>query len=288
MTHPGANRVYIHRGQTGGNRHDPQQDRGPVRCREPRRAAGASSVSSMFCPIIAIELQRSDLPSGDDVLLQVREDMYDILGIAFDEAGVGWLDCVCECRGDVVIIAVPPHVSPEVLLDQLVTRLRAGLRRHNRLSSEIAQIRLRMAVHVGLCYFSPTGITGCTLTWLTELLAAPAFVRKFAEASTDLGLVASEYLYDELIRHGPGLIEPAAYELIKVPGDRTHACAWVHFPARPTRPVRPAPGHVPSDAQEVALQGSPGRRIRRQSSVPSQVTTTLCDSPPESVNVIVS
>jgi hypothetical protein len=234
-------------------------------------------------------MQQPDRPAGDDILLQVRQKMYELLEAAFDEAGVGWMDCACEGRGDVVVIAVPPEIPPEVLLDELINRLRAGLRLHNKLSSEVARIRLRMAVHVGHCTFSAMGMTGYALSWLTALLDAPAFVREFAEALTDLGLVASDYLYDELIQHGPGLIDPTAYDHIAVPGTRTQGSAWVHFPAPlpgPSRQVRrpapdPMPAATPAGAQEVALCGSrnrgdgrpaPGDRHSRD---PAQVTETV-------------
>jgi hypothetical protein len=279
----GAPTAYVHRGHPGGGRQELLQGwgRSQPRCSEPpRRVAGVPQLRSLFCPVIAIGMQQPDGPAGDDVLLQVRQKMYELLAAAFDEAGVGWMDCAHEGRGDVVVIAVPPEVPPEVLLDELVTRLRAGLRLHNKLSSEIARIRLRMAVHVGHCTFSATGMTGYALSWLTALLDAPAFVREFTAALTDLGLVASDYLYDELIQHGPGLIDPAAYDPIAVPGTRTQGAAWVHFPARPPRPPRPVrpapdpmPAATPAGAPDMSLceRRNDGSGVRRRTIVRAEI-----------------
>jgi hypothetical protein len=188
----------------------------------------------VFCPIVFIELApTTGLPTGDDVLLQVRQNMYRIVETAFNEAGADWAECRHEGRGDAIIIAVPPYVPAELLLDQLLTCLRAGLRLHNRLSSEIAQIRLMMAVTVGRVAFALTGMAGLALNRLSDLLGAAAFVSEFAESSADLGLVTSEYLYDELIQYGPGLIDPTMYHPIKVPTAHGHTCAWVSFPPQP-------------------------------------------------------
>jgi hypothetical protein len=218
---------------------------------QPRPPVGPPSVGSMFCPIIVVALPPAGEPLGDDVLLQVRENMYRLLAAAFDDAGIGWADSRHEGRGDLVVIAVPPSVRAEVLLDDLVLRLRAGLRRHNKLASDIAQVRLRMGVHVGQLTFSPTGMSGTALTRLTDMVEAPAFVRAFTESAVEFGLVASDYMYDEVIRYEPGLIEAAAYDQIKVPTGHAHECAWAHFPSRPARPMRSAPSPS-SRAREVA------------------------------------
>lgn len=195
---------------------------------EPRQTIGVPDVSSMFCPIVAVGLLPAGQPFGDDVLMHIRMSAYRMLEVAFVNEGVCWKKC--ETRGDVVLFAIHPDISAEVLLGQLVTRLRAGLRQYNRVSNDIAQFRLRMGLHVGRVSFSPVGMIGFALTRLTDLLDAPAFLREFADSSADLGLVASDYLYDELIQYGLGLIDPANFRPIKVPTREAQTCAWVHFP----------------------------------------------------------
>jgi hypothetical protein len=212
----------------------------PSRGRGSGQFTGVARAESTFCPIVVIDSVPSGQPVDDEVQLQIRQNMYRILETAFDEAGVSWAECRHEGRGDVVIIAVPPYVPAELLLDQLVTRLRAGLRLHNKMSSEIAQIRFMMAVTIGRINFAGTGMTGVALTRLADLLEAAAFVREFAETSADLGLVTSDFLYDELIQYGPGLIDPDTYRPIKVPTGQGHTNAWVYFPPQPTPRLRAA------------------------------------------------
>ncbi len=44
-----------------------------------------------------------------------------------------------------------------------------------------------------------------------RLLEAPALKQEFAASSALLAVVVSDYLYENVIRHGHGLIDPAAY-----------------------------------------------------------------------------
>jgi hypothetical protein len=188
--------------------------------------------TTLLCPVVAVGLAISGQDAaGDEVRMYVRTAMYRILEKAFDEAGVGWADCHHEGRGDAVFVAIPPTTPAQVLLDQLVICLCSGLRLYNKMSSELARIRFRMAVHVGQVSFSYTGMTGFVLTRLSDLLDAPEFVSQFAETTAEFGLVASDYLYDEVIQYGPGLIEPTIYQPIKVPSGQAHACGWTYFPA---------------------------------------------------------
>lgn len=208
----------------------------------------------IFCPIVVIRMAPPSVPVGDEVLADVREALAGIVKEAFRAAGVPWTSCHAEWRGEQVVIAIPPDVPAEMLLDDLVAPLRAGVRRHNRLSSEMAKIRLRMAVHVGRVVFSRLGITGVAVGRTMAFLDAPAFVREFDRHSVELGLVTSDYLFEEVIRYGPGLIEPAAYEEIKVLTGQEQMCAWMYFPGRSPNPLRSAP-----DARDVALSRSHGR-----------------------------
>jgi hypothetical protein len=201
-------------------------------------------------PIVVIRMAPPSVPVGDEVLADIRETLAGIVEGAFGSAGVLWGSCHAEWRGELVVITVPTDVPADRLLDDLVARLRAGVRRHNRLSSEMAKIRLRMAVHVGRVVFTRLGISSVAVNRMMAFLEAPAFVREFDELSAELGLVASDYLFEEYIRYGSGLIEPAAYEEIKVPTGHEQVCAWMHFPGRSARPLRPA-----ADARDVALSG---------------------------------
>lgn len=207
----------------------------------PARRRGVTTLlagRSLQCSILAFDIVGfGDRRRDDDVQLYVRASLYRVLEKAFDAVDVPWRACHREDRGDGVLVVVPALVSTEPLISPLADRLRAGLRRHNKLSSEAAQIRLRMALHTGHVHFDPYGVTGQTLVHAFRLLEAPAFKAAFAATRCELGFVVSDRVYDDVIRHGPGLIDPDVYDAIGVSLKETEARAWVYFPPGSVRPA---------------------------------------------------
>jgi hypothetical protein len=200
---------------------------------------------SLQCAVVAFDIADfGDRRRDDDVQLYVRAGLYRILEEAFEDAGVPWRECHREDRGDGVLIVVPALVATEALISPLTERVRVGLRRHNKLSSEPAQIRLRMALHTGHVHFDAYGVAGRTLVHAFRLLEAPTFKTAFAATGRELGCVISDRLYDDVIRHGPGLIDPDLYEAISVSVKETETRAWVHFPPGAVRPALNAWPHM--------------------------------------------
>ncbi|MDN3353062.1 hypothetical protein [Actinomadura sp. DC4] len=197
------------------------------------------------CAVLAFDVVGfGDRRRDDDVQLYVRDALYRIIERAFGSVGAPWRACHREDRGDGVLVVVPAHISTELLISPLAERVRAGLRRHNKLSSEAAQIRLRMALHAGHVHFDAYGVAGQTLVHAFRLLEAPAFKSAFAATPCELGFVVSDRLYEDVIRHGPGLIDPDLYDAISVSLKETEARAWVHFPPGTVRPALNAWPHA--------------------------------------------
>jgi len=208
--------------------------RGPT---TPERLAGRP----LQCSVLAFDIVGfGDRRRDDDIQLYVRAALYRVLAKAFDAAGVPWRACHHEDRGDGVLVVVPALVSTEPLVSPLADRVRVGLRRHNKVSSDAARIRLRMALHTGHVCFDEYGVAGQTVVHAFRLLEAPAFKTAFAATRCELGFVVSDRLYDDVIRHGSGLIDPDLYDAINVSLKETEARAWVYFPPGAVRPARNA------------------------------------------------
>lgn len=206
-----------------------------------RRRGGTTTLPagrSLQCSVLAFDIvEFGDRRRDDDVQLHVRAALYRLLQTAFDAVGVPWRACHREDRGDGVLIVVPALISTEPLVSPLADFVRAGLRRHNKLSSEAAQIRLRMVLHAGHVSFDPYGVVGQTLVHAFRLLDAPAFKAALAATRCELGFVVSDRVYDDVIRHGPGLIDPDLYDAISVSLKETEVRAWVYFPPGSVRPA---------------------------------------------------
>lgn len=175
----------------------------------------------------------------------VREALYRMVRDSCGSVGVGWTDCHQEDRGDGMFVIVDPAVSVEKLLEPLVSRLRAALRQHNKMSSEMARIRLRMAIHDGYISIDDNGASGVALNHLFRLLEAPAFKKAFADESRNFALIVSERLYTEVIEFDPGLIESAAFIPTHVILKETDSRAWIWVPA--PQDSRALPTVLPAD-----------------------------------------
>jgi len=188
----------------------------------------------VHCAMLAVDI--ASFGSRDPgTQRHLRGSLYRIVEDACGAAGLPWPICHHEDRGDGILLIAPPDVSAE-LLDPAAAHLRAGLRRHNDLTSNTAKIQLRMAIHAGYIRGDRDGFSGRDLIHLFRLIDAPQFKTHLAVSRAEFVLITSDYLYNEVLRHGTGLLEPATYQHITVTIKETHAPAWVWRPdAVPSR-----------------------------------------------------
>jgi class 3 adenylate cyclase len=163
---------------------------------------------------------------------KIREALRDVLVDAFTEAGVSVEHVVTEDRGDGKLMLIPADVSAYQLIDPLVARIAVGLRQHNSVSSDDARIRLRMALHQGMVQRDADGWVGSDLNTTFRLVDSEplrAAVVEHPEAS--LVLIVSESIYQSIVRHGHGAIEPETYHQVSVDNKETSTVAWIHVSA---------------------------------------------------------
>ena len=199
----------------------------------PERAARHTSGShrAQHCVLFAVDIAGFTAADRDDqVQLAVRKALYALLIGAFDDAHLPWEECLHEDRGDGILVIIPAKMPSATVVDPLLAHIHAGLRHHNRLASVAATIRLRVAVHIGEVYSDSNGLAGVAVNHLFRLLDAPVLKRALAAARTDVALLVSDYFYDSVVRHGPGMIDPAAYRPVVVEVKQTQARGWLHLP----------------------------------------------------------
>ncbi|RAY12923.1 hypothetical protein DPM19_23220 [Actinomadura craniellae] len=179
------------------------------------------------------------------VHLHLRAALYRIVTDALTAIGVPFATCHHEDRGDGLLVIAPASVSAELFLGPLPAHLHAGLRRHNRLSSPPAQMQLRAGVNAGYVHIDDHGACGRALIHLYRLLDAPLFKSILKEHPTDLGLITSHYLYQELIDDNPGPLDPGAFTQIAITAKETYAPAWIWL--APAAPAPRQPGALAAD-----------------------------------------
>ena len=167
----------------------------------------------------------------------LRAALYGRLEKAFRYAGVPWPEQEWrEDRGDGALLIVPFNAAAPII-DRLVPHLHAGLRGHNKLSSEEAQITLRMAVHAGTVRRDSYGLSGKAMVEVYRLLDAPAFKDAVSSYRAVLGIVVSEFIYEQVVQRGYGLIDPDSYGKLSIVNKETVTDAWLYLPSRVEAPL---------------------------------------------------
>jgi adenosylhomocysteine nucleosidase len=187
----------------------------------------------------------SDPVRTDDIRLHLRKTLYDLLQDTFVDAGLPWNECHREDRGDGVLIAAPPSVPSLSLLDPLVLQLATSVQRHNQSSSAPARLRLRLGLHTGPVQLDSYGLTGAAVVHLFRLLDAAQFRKEMMGTNAEVGVIVSDRFYNDVVRHGLGMLDPAAYRPLTVRARETTTRAWVYLP-----------GHAPPPSRQAALAGS--------------------------------
>ncbi|MEU9871521.1 hypothetical protein AB0C87_27165 [Actinomadura sp. NPDC048021] len=183
------------------------------------------------CVIVGCDIAGfGDATRTDDVRRHMRDALYRHLDVSLAAAGVLLADCYWEDRGDGAMIALRPHLEVEPVLVDVADTLRAELGRHNRVASEIARIGLRMAVHTGEAVFDGHGLVGTAVNHTFRILDAPAFKEALGASGAWFGLVVSERVHSDVVRHARGRIIPEDYRRIEVAVKETDASAWIRLP----------------------------------------------------------
>jgi CRP-like cAMP-binding protein len=180
--------------------------------------------------IFVTDVARFADPCRDDEDRRIiRETLYRILREVFDASGIPWASCVHEDRGDGTLTVVPPDVPTVSLVDPLIPLLAAKLKRYNRRAGESVRIQLRAALHVGPVSPDPQGLHGLSLIHAVRMLEARSLKEKLVASRADLGFVASAHVYDTVIRHATGLVEPEAYQRIRTRIKESTITSWMYL-----------------------------------------------------------
>jgi tetratricopeptide (TPR) repeat protein len=189
----------------------------------------------------------------------VRHGLYAALWKSFTCAGLRWERCHREDRGDGLLILVPAEVPKELLTGPLPIELAAALERHNQGAPAEARIKLRAALHAGEVHHDEHGVAGTSINLASRLLEAEPLKQALRDSPGSLALIASEWFYDEVVRHHPES-NPAAYRPACVSVKETRTSGWIHLPGvpQPSVPALP-PGQGGPHQPPAAVRDFVGR-----------------------------
>ena len=158
---------------------------------------------------------------GDRLL--IREALFRMTQTAMQSMP----DAQSEDRGDGFLTVVPPNVSTARVIDQLLKELPAAIELHNSTQREPARFKLRLAVNVGPVVSDTMGVSGEAIIVVARLVEAPSFKKAIGESAVSLGVIASPFVYETVIRHGSNQSDVASYSRVPVEVKESDTTAWM-------------------------------------------------------------
>jgi hypothetical protein len=119
---------------------------------------------------------------------------------------------------------VPPSVPTAKIMQHLHKELPAALEEHNRAHSGSVRIQLRVAISVGPVVTDTMGVSGEAIIIAARLVEAPLFKDAMDKARAALGVIASTFIYESVLRHDPGL---SGYSEVQVDVKESSMPAWM-------------------------------------------------------------
>lgn len=203
---------------------------------------------SGYCGLLTIDIVSfCDHSRSDHVRQYLRDALYNLLhkGLACCRMSID--DYYYEDRGDGVVVAVAPHIRTAVLVSSLIDWIHAGLRRHNEVSSQAAQMQLRVGIHAGEVETDDHGLVGTAVNHVFRLMDAPVVKQILADSAAGIALITSDRVYEDVVRQSSDLVEPAEYQSVEVRTKETIAPAWVRLLGR-ARGIGPVMGSFQAPA----------------------------------------
>jgi class 3 adenylate cyclase len=204
--------------------------------------------------ILAVDIEGST-QRKNPVKEELREQVYRLLLEALCAAGINEAHCdPFTDRGDGVLVLLHPadELPKPLLLTRLIPALVSLLEAHNNGISPAEQtriLRLRAVLHAGEVHHDGNGPFGEDLDIAFRLLDAPRFKAHLRSATLPLALVASEYIYRAIIRHGYcGIDEGEFLQIVSVNVGDQRQKGWVHAPRANGFPVA-VPAQVRAEAR---------------------------------------
>jgi CRP-like cAMP-binding protein len=151
----------------------------------------------------------------------IREALFSMTHTALQDLPDVWS---WDDRGDGLLTVVPPSVPTAKVVGHLHKELPAALEEHNRAHRDSAQIQLRVAINVGPVITDAIGVSGEAIIVAARLVEALPFKEAMKNSQADLGIIASAFIHETVIRHDLGLM---GYAQVQVDVKESSFLAWM-------------------------------------------------------------
>lgn len=215
-------------GATPGHRWDSWPDAFPTRSlARPGAGAPRHLPAGENCTVLITDVVGFGAHHRNDRDRQIiRQASLDMMRVSL---GPLWQICISGDRGDGLLIVAPPAIPTANVLERMHRDLPGELRVHNRTYGEPARMHLRVAINVGPVTSDSVGLSGHAIIRAARLLDAPALKEAMARSGASLGIIASEFVYDTVIRHAEGWTDPNQYVAVQATVKESSVPAWMQL-----------------------------------------------------------
>ncbi len=189
------------------------------------------SLAGENCTIVFTDVVSFSSPNRDDNdRLHIRHELAMMTSAALR---LIWDDCICEDRGDGFLVIAPPSVPTTDVLEYLLLALPIALKRHNASGGASTHFKLRVALDVGAVTSDEMGVSGQMIINAARLLDAPALKKAISGGQAELGLICSDFVFQNTVKHAKGVTDPAGFQRVRVKVKETSSHGWMSLIGSP-------------------------------------------------------
>jgi hypothetical protein len=194
---------------------------------------------------LAFDLERYSAGSDADQIEKQRA-MMAMVREACERGSLERAHWLKQEQGDGELAVLPPGIDETQVIIGLWREFREGLHRYNRHANAGARLRMRVAVHEGMTYIGDNGFAGTAINTVCRLRDCHEAKDALSGTDGDLVLVASDRIYQDVIRGNDALDLPASAfveTVVDIPDKGFRAIAYIFsgLTARPGSPADAAP-----------------------------------------------
>jgi hypothetical protein len=194
---------------------------------------------------LAFDLERYSAGSDADQIEKQRA-MMGMVSEACERGALERAHWLKQEQGDGELAVLPPGVDENHVIASLWREFCAGLHRYNRHANARARLRMRVAVHEGMTYVAENGFAGTAINTVCRLRDCREAKDALRETDSDLVLIVSDRIYQDVIRGHDAFDLPASAfveTVIDMPDKGFRAIAYIFsgVAARPDPPADAAP-----------------------------------------------
>lgn len=158
---------------------------------------------------IAFDLEKYS--SGSDAAqVEKQRALAAMARDASERGALGRASWLRQEQGDGELALLPPGVDEAYVIVALWREFREGLHRYNRYAADTARLRLRVAIHEGQTYAADNGFAGDAINTVCRLRDCAEAKAALRDSESDLILIVSDRIFDDVIRGYDAADLPAA------------------------------------------------------------------------------